>query len=250
MQYDAGFLSVLVLAVVFAGVSKGGFGSSAAFVSSAILALIIDPGLALGVMLPLLILIDLATLGPFWGRWRLRESLMLIAGAIPGVALGAVFYSLVDADALRVLIGSIALLFVLWQGVQSAGWLRLGPSGMPSGAGAPFGMLAGFTSFISHAGGPPAAMYLLGRGLSKTEYQATSVLVFWVVNIAKFVPYAFLGLFTLETLKINLMMAPFALLGAWLGVKAHWLVPERVFFAITYTLLFVTGARLVWLGVS
>jgi len=46
------------------------------------------------------------------------------------------------------------------------------------------------------------------------------------------------------------MLAPFALLGAWLGVKAHFLIGERVFFALTYVLLTVTGAKLVLDGLT
>jgi uncharacterized membrane protein YfcA len=41
-------------------------------------------------------------------------------------------------------------------------------------------------------------------------------------------------------------LAPVAILGAWLGVKAHYLVPERAFFALTYVLLTVTGIKLIW----
>ena len=89
-------------------------------------------------------------------------------------------------------------------------------------------------------------MYLLSRGLDKTAYQATTVLVFWAINIAKFAPYAFLGLFTAETALANALLAPFALAGTWLGIRAHRLVSERVFFAITYVALSLTGCKLVW----
>nr|MDA3858779.1 sulfite exporter TauE/SafE family protein [Roseovarius sp.] len=112
------------------------------------------------------------------------------------------------------------------------------------------GVVAGFTSVVSHAGGPPTAVYLLSRGLDKTRYQATTVLVFWVFNITKAVPYGMLGLFTRETLVFNLALVPFALLGTWIGVRAHRIIPERVFFAITYVLLVVTGAKLVWDGLT
>ena len=47
----------------------------------------------------------------------------------------------------------------------------------------------------------------------------------------------------------SLLLAPFALLGAWIGVKAHHLVPERLFFALTYVLLVVTGVRLIWVAI-
>lgn len=248
MELDLTFFAIAGPAVIFAGISKGGFGSGAAFLSSAGLALVMDPGLALGVMLPLLMLIDFASLQPFWGRWRGRESALLILGSLPGVALGAWFYTAVDADVLRVFIGVVAVLFVLWQLMTRTGLIDAARLRMADWLGVVFGIVAGFTSFVSHAGGPPAAIYMLGRGMGKTEYQASSVLVFWVINIAKAVPYTFLGLFTFETLWANVLLAPFALLGTWLGVKAHFLVPERIFLGLTYTLLMITGLRLVWLG--
>jgi uncharacterized membrane protein YfcA len=57
-------------------------------------------------------------------------------------------------------------------------------------------------------------------------------------------------MFTLETAKANLVLAPFALLGAWLGVRAHGLVPEPAFFALTYVLLTVRGFALIWDGLD
>ena len=77
-----------------------------------------------------------------------------------------------------------------------------------------------------------------------------AALVFWVLNIVKFVPYAFLGMFTAQTFLANLYLAPFALLGTWIGVRAHHVVPERLFFAITYVLLLVTGGKLIWDGLT
>ena len=41
------FFAVAIPAVIFAGISKGGFGSGVAFASSSILALILTPGQAL-----------------------------------------------------------------------------------------------------------------------------------------------------------------------------------------------------------
>jgi uncharacterized membrane protein YfcA len=246
MVLDATFFLIAVPAVIFAGISKGGFGSGAAFAATPILALIVDPRLALGLMLPLLMLVDVATLGPYWKRWSWPEARLLILGGVPGVVLGVLLYRVADADVFRFLIGAIALGFVLFQLGRVRGWIRA--SGRPAGTGAGLtaGIAAGFTSFISHAGGPPVAVYLLSRGLSKTAYQATTVLVFWAINIAKAVPYAFLGVFTAETLWANVLLAPAALIGAWVGVKAHHMVPERLFFAITYVLLTLTGSKLIW----
>lgn len=244
------FFLIASAAAVFAGISKGGFGSGAAFAAASILALVVEPGLALGVMLPLLMLVDLATLRPYWGKWNRQASILLILGGLPGVALGALLFARADPDVFRVLIGIISIGFVIWQGGRSQGWIRTAETALPRWAGALAGVVAGFTSFVSHAGGPPAAVYLLSLKPGKTEYQASTVLIFWAINIAKFIPYAFLGMFTVQTGLANLVLAPFALLGAWLGVKAHHLVPERAFFRLTYVLLTVTGTKLIWDGLT
>ena len=240
------FFAVAIPAVVFAGISKGGFGSGVAFASSSILALILTPGQALALMLPILMVIDVATLRPYWRRWSWPDSRLLILGAIPGVALGAVLYRATNDDLLRLLIGAISVGFVIWHMAQSRGWVRGFQNRLPSSAGLLAGLVAGFTSFVSHAGGPPAAVYLLSQRLSKTEFQASTVLVFWVINVAKFIPYAFLGLFTWHTALADLLLAPFAVLGAWLGVRAHFLLSERLFFGIAYVLLILTGSKLIW----
>ncbi len=245
-EMTIGFFTIAALAVLFAGISKGGFGSGAAFASASILALILEPGQALAIMLPLLMLIDLTTLRPYWKRWNWPDARALILGGLPGIALGALLYQSADADVLRFLIGVISIGFVAWQLARSNGLIRMSDRKRSMPVGLFAGLVTGFTSFVSHAGGPPAAVYLLSQGLSKTQYQATTVLVFWAINIAKFVPYAYLGMFTAETAFTGLLLAPFAILGAWLGVRAHGIVSEPVFFGITYVLLVITGSKLIW----
>jgi len=85
---DTSFFAVAGPAVVFAGISKGGFGSGAAFAAASILALVVEPGLALGVMLPMLMLIDLATLKPYWKKWSWPDAKLLILGGVPGDPVG------------------------------------------------------------------------------------------------------------------------------------------------------------------
>ncbi len=246
VEFSVTFFALAIPAVIFAGVSKGGFGSGAGFAATPFLALILEPAVALGMMLPLLMLVDAATLRPYWGKWHLPSARFLIMAGLPGVVLGAMFYKVTNPDVFRVFIGAIAIGFVAFQIARSRGWLTFSDRPLGTGAGVLAGLALGFTSFVSHAGGPPAAIYLLAQGLPKTAFQATTVLTFWAINIFKAVPYAFLGIFTVDTLKADLMLAPFALLGAWIGVKAHRMLPEGAFFAITYVLLTVTGSKLIW----
>ncbi|WP_293450132.1 sulfite exporter TauE/SafE family protein [Planktotalea sp.] len=245
-MFDLPLFALAAFATVFAGISKGGFGSGASFASASILALVLAPGQALGIMLPLLILIDLTTLKPYWRKWQWPTARLLMVGSVPGVILGVVIYKITNDDVIRFLIGAMALLFVMWQGARALGVLPVAKSRLPVVAGLLAGCVAGFTSFVSHAGGPPAAMYMLSLKMSKTEYHANTLLVFTIVNLLKAVGYSYLGIFTAQTLMVGVYLAPFALIGAWIGVKAHYMVPERAFFILTYVLLIFTGSKLIF----
>lgn len=245
--FSLSFFALAIPAVMFAGISKAGFGSGASFASASILALVIAPGQALGLLLPLLMLIDLVSLPSYWRKWRVSDAWLVTIGAIPGVALGAGLYKIADADTIRLLIGGISLGFVAYQVLPLATKTR---TRLPKWVGVLSGAGAGFTSFISHAGGPILAVYLLRQGLDKTSYQATTVITFWIMNVLKFALYGWLGLLSFENALMDVALAPFAILGAWLGVRAHRLIPERPFFVITYVLLIVTGTKLIFDGLT
>ena len=115
ISFDLAFFAVTIPAILFAGISKSGFGSGAAFASMAVLALILDPAVALGLTLPLLMLVDAVTLRPYWRRWDWPSARLLILGAVPGVGLGAALFQMANPDVFRVLIGAVALGFVSFQ---------------------------------------------------------------------------------------------------------------------------------------
>lgn len=242
MDLDPTMFAVAVPAVLFSAISKGGFGSGAGFVSAPLLALVLEPATAVALMLPLLMLMDVTGLRPYWKQWSREEAGAMMIGAVPGVVAGALFFGTVSAEGLRLAMGLLALGFVAFRLVQSRGLLAMRPMGR--GSGVAWGGVCGFTSFVSHAGYPPAAIYLLGNGLSKTAFQATTVVVFWWVNVLKLPGYMSLGLFTQKTMLADLILAPLAVAGVYAGVWAHRHVPERVFFALTYVLLTVTGLKL------
>lgn len=250
MWTDPVLLTVGAAAALLAGITKGGFGSGAAFAASTMLALVAPPEVAVGVMLPLLMLIDLGAVWAWFGRWTRREAALLILGGLPGTALGVAFWAVAPADAIRLVIGAVAVGFVAWSAASRGGWLRPARVGPGAPAGLLAGTVAGFTSFVSHAGGPAAAVYMLGRGMTKEAYQATSVIVFFALNLVKLPPYVALGLLSREILALCLVLAPAALLGTWLGVRAHRLVPERAFFGLIYALLLASGGRLIWDGLT
>lgn len=246
MEFDATFLAVAIPAVLISGLSKGGFGGGVGFVSTPLLALVMEPAKAAGLMLPLLMLMDLGSLPPYWRKWSWPEALRLMAGMVPGVVIAALTFHMVSADGVRLMVGSIAVAFVVFQILRDNGLLR--PAGHFAAPvwGWFWGAVTGFTSFASHAGGPPASMYLLATGIDKLRYQATTVIAFWWCNLIKVPPYLMLGMFDADGAKAGLMLAPVALAGVGIGVWAHRRVSEVWFFRLTYGLLLATGLKLIW----
>ncbi|EKE69061.1 MULTISPECIES: sulfite exporter TauE/SafE family protein [Roseobacteraceae] len=246
MTFDLHFFLFAVPAVIFAGLSKGGFGSAAAFAATPFLALILTPGQAVGLMLPLLMVMDVTAIRVFWRKWDGSAARVLIAGAVPGIVIGALVYGIAKPEVFKFLIGLVAIGFVAYQGAKAKGWIKPPKRTIGRFGGTMWGLVTGFTSFISHAGGPPAAVYMLSQRMDKTTYQATSVLVFWAINLIKVVPYSIVGIFTPETLKADLMLFPFAILGVLMGAWLHHKISDRFFFALAYVFLVITGGKLIW----
>ena len=245
---EAMFFAAAVPAVLLAGVSKGGFGGGAGFAATPLLALAVGPDMAVGMMLPLLMLMDATGLRAYWRRWSARDARAMMAGALPGIGLGAAFFAWTPIDATRLLIGGIALGFVAFRVARARGWIAARTRPFSAARAAFWGAAAGFTSFASHAGGPPATIHLISRGLDKTTFQATTVVLFWWINLVKLGPYWAVGLFENGQLRAALWLAPVALAGIFLGFWAHRRVPERVFFAVILAALTLTGAKLSWDG--
>ncbi|MSU89582.1 TSUP family transporter [Rhodobacteraceae bacterium 2CG4] len=250
MDLTLTFFLATVPAVILSGISKGGFGSGAGFAATPLLALVLEPAQAVVLMLPLLMIMDATALRAWWGRWDRDSARLLILGGLAGIAAGAALFTMISDDLLRVLIGLIAVGFVAWQLLKSRLPAHLSQRRSGPVSGVFWGGVTGLTSFISHAGGPPASVFLLGRGLDKSAFQATTVIVFAVVNALKFFCYIALGLFGQSTALAVGLLAPVAVLGTLLGVWAHRFVPERAFFVTLYVLLTVAGARLIWVGLA
>lgn len=243
------FLSIglTIVAVIIVGISKGGLGGGLGMLGVPIMALVMSPLQAAAIMLPILCVMDLMALKAYWKGWSKLHLLRLLPAAILGIVLGTLSFQYFNDDLIRVLIGLIAVGFTLNHWFKPVRFIQHKP-GLFSGLF--WGGTAGFTSFVAHAGGPPINVYLLPQQLDKSLYQATTVFFFLVVNYVKLIPYAFLGQFNTENLNISLFMLPVAALGIWLGIMIHHKIPDQLFFRIAYILLFLTGLKLIYDGLS
>ncbi|MFI0397454.1 MAG: sulfite exporter TauE/SafE family protein [Thiolinea sp.] len=241
---QAGLLTVAAVTIV--GISKGGFGGGFGMLAVPMMALAMPPMLAAAILLPVLCAMDLMALRAYWGKWSLEHIKITVPAAIIGTIAGAFTFQYLNADHIRFVIGVISAGFALNSWFKPAQrWIKHKPG---VNAGRFWGFTSGFTSFVSHTGGPPLSVYLLPQQLEKSTLQATTVLFFTAVNYFKLIPYALLGQLNFANIKISLLLLPVAALAIGLGVYLHKRVSDKMFYQITYIVLFVTGLKLMYDG--
>lgn len=249
MIEDPFFYLLAFPAVIVAGISKGGFGGGLGMLAVPLMALTISPMQAAAVMLPILCVMDLVGVWAYRGKWDRRNLAILLPASLLGIALGTVSFRYLDADFIRLLIGGIAVSFSMRYWLVSAN--TAGTRQQASVARGTFwGAVAGFTTFVAHAAGPPVAVYLLPQRMDKTVFVATTVIFYIFVNYVKLVPYAWLGLFSTSNLYTSAVLLPLAPLSMGLGIWLHNRVSDALFYRLCYLFLFVTGVKLLWDGVG
>jgi uncharacterized membrane protein YfcA len=110
--------------------------------------------------------------------------------------------------------------------------------------------VAGFTSFVAHAGGPPISAYTLPLKLDPRALSGTMAVFFAAINAAKWIPYAALGLIDLRNMATALVLFPLAPLGVWAGVWLVRRVSSSWFYRLAYTGMALTGVKLLWDGLK
>ncbi len=249
MIQDPLFYLAAIFAVMIAGISKGGFGGGIGVMAVPLMSLVIPPFQAAAIMLPILCVMDLASLKAFWKRWDNRNLRIMLPGAVLGIMVGFITYRWVSDDHLRVLIGIIAVAFALNYYMNKASNTAT-PTPARWSKGVFWSTISGFTSFSAHAGGPPMNLYLLPQRLDKTLFVGTTVVFFTVVNYVKLVPYALLGQFDTTNLMTALALSPVAIIGVYTGYWLHTRIPLAQFYRICYAFLIITGGRLLYQGAS
>ena len=247
----ATFWMLAVAATLLVGMSKAGFGGAAGSLGVPLMALVVPPPFAAAVMLPILITIDAIGLVVFRGRGDAANLRIILPGAMLGIGLGWLTFGHVDARWIRLLIGieAVAFAFDRFRAAHTSAHLnglrapRLGP-------GVLWSAISGFTSFVSHAGGPPIMQYLMPQNMDKMRLVGTTVIYFSVVNFSKLGPYAQLGLLDLSNLGVSLLLAPAIPLGYFAGYRLLHAVDMRGFNLVTAWTLLLAGAKLIWDGLG
>lgn len=240
-----GFWMAAVAAAVCVGAGKGGI-PIVGMLSVPILALTISPVTAAGLLLPVYVVSDMFGLWAYRRDFDGRVLAIILPGAMAGVAAGWAAASMVPENWVRVLVGLIGVIFALNL------ILRGNPDGPPRraalGPGLFWGAVTGFTSFVSHSGGPPYQVYTLPLKMTKTVFAGTSTIAFAVINAVKLIPYWHLGQLSAATMKVALMLMPIAAGAVFAGVWLVKILPDKLFFRLVIWALLILSVQLLWTG--
>ncbi len=250
MITDPWFYAVAVPAVFLFGISKGGFGGGLGVVAVPLMALAVSPVQAAAILLPILCVMDLVALWKFRGKWIWPELHVLLPASLIGIAVGTLLFNYMSASLVRLIVGVVALSFTSHYLINKNRSASADRPYFPRAYGVLGGAVAGFTSFVAHAGGPPISMYLLRRPLNRTDFAATTILFFAVVNYTKLLPYAWLGQLDTANLATSAALVVLAPIGVLTGAWLHRRVSDRFFFGSVYVLLFLVGIKLIYDGLS
>lgn len=242
---DPFFYAVAIPAVILMGVSKSGFGAGFGSLAVPLMALAVTVPQAAAILMPILLLIDILGMAAFRRNFDMRLVKFLVPCGLAGTLIGMLLFKLLPANVVAGTVGAFTLLFLAQR-------LAFPPKPdsppPPRWLGAVLTVTSGFTSFISHAGGPPVSAYVIPLRLPPVTFTATLAFFFFVINLSKWIPYAWLGLLDMRNMATSLVLLPLAPIGVWIGVRLARRIDPVLFYRILYLGMFFTGIKLLWDG--
>jgi uncharacterized membrane protein YfcA len=241
-----GFIALACAAVMLLGLAKSGL-SGVGALAVPLLALVMPPLQAAAITLPIMVVQDWVSVYAFRREVDRRNLVILLPGALAGVVAAYFLAEKVSEDVVRLALGLVSIGFVaisLWRDLK----MKARPTPAKIAPGLFWGTVAGFASFVSHAGGPPFLVYAMPQRLAPAVFAGTSAVFFAAVNLMKVLPYVWLGQFTRASLSVSLMLLPLAIVATLAGVWVVRRVPQQKFYAIVLVATFGLGLKLIWDG--
>ena len=226
------------------GFTKAGFGGFG-LIAVLLMAQAFPAKESTGAMLPMLIMADFMAISAYrrhvsWGElWRLLPSTFL------GLITGWLMMCRIPDDRFAHFLGWLILVMmalVLWQrfdkrilsGIMHHPVLATGS-----------GFLAGVTTMMANAGGPPMTFYLLAKRFDKMAFVGTCAWFFCVTNLVK-VPLSWnLGLISISSLVINQIMLPAIVAGLLGGRLLLGKVSQAFFEWLAIVMAIASAARMI-----
>lgn len=156
----------------------------------------------------------------------------MTAGAAALSPLGVMALLVVDQTKAQMIKG--LFLLIATSHMLFAKGLRLGRG---PARGAVAGAVAGFVGGVSGIFGPPAMIYLLGRGADARTTRADAIVFLTGESVILGAAYLAYGMITLPRLRLSLLLVPIYALCIWLGARGFSRAGEATYRRIVLWLL-------------
>ena len=168
-------------------------------------------------------------------EWRRLVPMILV-----GTALGVTLLVNLPRTAGMALLGAFIISYALYSLV------RHGPARVIHPAWAwVAGLCGGITSAVFGAGGPPYAMYLSQRGLSKEQFRATMGFAIMTSISVRVVAFLISGLLLDRTVWLTALVAvPSALAGLWIARHLYLRISREALMRAVALILLASGGSL------
>ena len=119
-----------------------------------------------------------------------------------------------------------------------------------TGPGMFWGIISGFTSFVSHSGAPPYQVYAVPLKMPKMVFAGTVTIAFAYINVIKLLPYWALGQLSIANLRVTLVLMIPAVIGVFAGFALIKWAPEKRFYQAIIWALLLVSLKSLWDGFS
>ncbi|WP_370681973.1 sulfite exporter TauE/SafE family protein [Comamonas sp. GB3 AK4-5] len=245
MDYSATAYICIFLAAILIGFSKTSVGGLV--ILAVPLVAIGFPGKqSTGIILPLMVFADLLAV-LYYRRdcdWRVILKFFPLTAA--GVGIG---YLILDAIPNKVfdLVLGVTIIVMLLTGMVVER-VKLGQIAQWSYT-IVVGLLVGVATMLANAAGPLLGIYFLQLGMDKKGFIGTRSWYFLLLNAFKLPFSASIGLITADSLILNVMCIPLALLGGYIGYRLIGILNENIFKRCIQGAALIAAAQLIYSGI-
>ncbi|MEO1120149.1 MAG: sulfite exporter TauE/SafE family protein [Pseudomonadota bacterium] len=244
-SHGLGALLFATAAFFLGGFVKGGVGFALPLVAVTLSASVLPAQAAVGILIIPVFLTNLWQtirhgLAPLMETakrfWILNLVVMVViwfsAGLLPGMD-DRVFFAILGVGV------------SIFAGLQLFGWRPVLPSALEKPTQFIVGLISGFFGGIAGIWGPPVVLMLGAMNVSKQEHVRASGLCFFLGALVLAPAHLTSGVLNSETLPISAGMVIPALLGMWLGFKAHDRLDVDKFRKLVLIVLVLTALNLI-----
>ena len=250
MPIEASFYFIAVPAIILVGLSKGGMGDALGLLGVPILSFAVPPDRAAAILLPILVVMDLAALWTWRKHGNARLLRIMLPGAVAGLLFGWLTWALVPHYVMQLVIGIVALSFTgrFYYNRYFAGNVERPRIEHNVARAGLWGTLSGYGSFVAHAGGAPFQVYALPLKLLPRDYTGTAVRFFALLNAVKLIPYYQLGTLDFTNLYVSATLFPLAPLATIAGAFIVRRMKPDFFYPFMYAMCALAGLKLTYEG--